>query len=308
MPKTKSLVLLLLGTGCPDNGLVPCMSDIEVGLYEPANNDQFSEGQAITFSAIVNEPCGRDLENATFVLSSDLQGDIITSSDAIDNELQVTTLEDLTPGTHVFTLKAVGETGNSGSDEVIVVVNDNVVPTITLLNPPDEGTSFSLKDPETIQALVTDEQEPLESLVLSWTLNGLPYSGPEHPESNGLVEFEASDLESGCHDLEVTVTDGKGDSSSDTGKLIVWASDDELSSYQWWVDADGDGWGASTEIILDCEEPDGATAAREDGLEDCNDSDPEIYPTHPDYCLLGFSHRRTPNSTHYYMQRCLESQ
>ena len=296
MTTAPSLVLLFLSTGCSDNGLVPCMSNIDVGLFEPAGNDQFSEGQAITFSAMVNDPCGRDLEDATFVLSSDLQGDIITRSESVDSELQLITLESLTPGTHVFTLKAIGETGNSGSDEVVVVITDNVVPTVTFLNPPDEGASFSLKTPETIQALITDEQEDLESLVLSWTLDGLPYSGPEHPEFSGLVEFVASDLEPGCHTIEVTVTDGIGESDSDTGELIIWASEDELLEYQWWVDADGDGWGSSTDVILGCEEPSGTVMAREDGLEDCNDADAEIHPTRPDYCGDGVDSDCSPSS------------
>ncbi len=49
---------------------------------------------------------------------------------------------------------------------------------------------------------------------------------------------------------------------------------DVAAAGEWYVDADGDGWGDETSTILSCGQPEGAVALRGD----CDDSDDSVYP------------------------------
>ena len=69
----------------------------------------------------------------------------------------------------------------------------------------------------------------------------MPFDGPKFADALGNVQFELSDITSGCHDIEVTVSD-IGQSASDTGAFVAYATLEKLNAYQWWVDEDGDGW------------------------------------------------------------------
>ena len=197
-------------------------------------------------------------------------------------------------GTHELTLQVTGDSGTSGQDVVTITVVPNEPPTVDLLNPSVEGATFDTTQPVMIEAVVSDPQEALDSLPLSWTLDGVPFDGPKFADALGNVQFELSDITSGCHDIEVTVSDIKEQSASDTGAFVAYATLEELNAYQWWVDEDGDGWGTDTETLLSCEQPENAVPVRSDGLVDCNDMDDEIYPTRPDYCDDGIDSDCSP--------------
>lgn len=56
--------------------------------------------------------------------------------------------------------------------------------------------------------------------------------------------------------------------------------DDAIDKRSWARDSDGDQYGDATRSVLSCERPDGYAAL--DG--DCDDEDPEVYPTAPESC------------------------
>ena len=297
MRSSPLLFLLLPGLGCTQNaGLVPCMSDLDVGIFDPVASEQFPEGFPITLSAKVSDPCGWDLDDTIMTLSSDQQEDIVVEDTWEDSTLLVTALDTLSLGSHTLTLKATNSNGADGSDEVSIEVVENLPPAVTLTTPPDEGIDFPLDAPEAIEAIVSDPQEPLETLSLSWTLDGMPYDGPTAPDSSGRVSFSLSDVSAGCHTLSVTVTDVMGQTASDSGDIVLWSKEDERTSYQWWLDEDADGWGSDTQTIIACEQPENGVTAQSEDLVDCDDSDPEIHPTHPDYCDDGIDSDCSPLS------------
>ena len=288
-------VLALVLVGCNnDASVIPCMGDIEVGIYAPVDNERFAEGMDVSLTARVTDRCGYDLQTSFWTLSSDLQEQVVIDWEIIEDEIIVTPLEPLMVGTHLLTLNATGENGQDGSDTLSITIVENEPPTVSFMTPGDEGATFDTTEPVMIHAVVADSQEPLDSLQLAWTVDGAPYDGPEYADELGNATFELTGVASGCHDIAVTVTDMKEQSDSDAGSFISYASEEELNAYQWWVDEDGDGWGSDIETVLACEQPSNTVAVRSDGLIDCDDTDAEIYPTRPDYCDDGIDSDCSP--------------
>ena len=76
------------GLGCNgDVGVVPCMGDIEVGIYDPAENEQFADGMPVGLTARVSDLCGRDLNTAIWSLSSDVQERVVIDWEITDGEI-----------------------------------------------------------------------------------------------------------------------------------------------------------------------------------------------------------------------------
>ncbi len=58
--------------------------------------------------------------------------------------------------------------------------------------------------------------------------------------------------------------------------------EDATDATTWYYDADGDGYGDPSSTITACEQPEGATA--EDLALDCDDTNPDVYPSAPELC------------------------
>jgi hypothetical protein len=133
-----------------------------------------------------------------------------------------------------------------------------------------------------IIAVVSDQFEPLDSLILSWTIDGeLALGAPAHADEFGDVSWSPT-LSAGCHTVEVIVEDAMGLSDSAAADFVLYSSLEEVNSYRWWLDEDGDGWGIATYEEISCEAPEntvGFTVA-----EDCDDDNDEVHPGHADYC------------------------
>lgn len=81
--------------------------------------------------------------------------------------------------------------------------------------------------------------------------------------------------------LAVCDNDGTPDKSDysavKTFKTLLLCGVDKTPAPTWYKDADGDGIGIASDVIIACEQPAGYVA--EDG--DCNDADPDVYPGAP---------------------------
>lgn len=272
----------LLLTGCMDSGLSACHDKLEVGITSPAPNAIFAQGFGLTVEANIRSTCGYDLEEyGLFSLTSTEEGELGGSWGISEGKLAFDMDAMLRVGEHTLTLRGVTSEGSSGEDTVAITVVGNDPPSVVLTTPAPEGSDFESGEAVRIQGTVQDSAEPLETLELSWTLNGEPFDGPDHPSSNGEFDFEAQ-VEGGCHRVEVTVTDAVGQEAMDSGDFVLWEESSELQSYLWWSDDDGDGWGVPEGEVLACDAPDGSVAFTV--TEDCNDSDGEIHPGHADYC------------------------
>ena len=84
-----------------------------------------------------------------------------------------------------------------------------------------------------------------------------------------------------CDDTTVNVGPDEGETCNDRDDDCNGLVDD-IDTY--WRDADGDGAGLNTEVVLGCVLPDGYVAAGSLNDVDCDDSDPLTYPGAPPVC------------------------
>jgi hypothetical protein len=276
------LATVLPLSACMDNGISACHDKLEVGILSPAPNAQFAQGFSIPVQANVRSTCGVDLqEEGFFVLTSTEEGELGGSWHMDDGKVVFETDALLRLGEHTLTLRGVTTEGSSGEDTVSIAIVENEDPTVNLTTPDELGADFSEAEGAHIRGWVQDNAEPLESLRLSWTINGETYAGPEHADENGEIDFVAQ-VAGGCHSISVTVTDAVDQSAADSGDFVLWQESSDMNSYLWWSDEDGDGWGVPQGEILACDAPEGSVAFTVE--EDCNDENNEIYPGHADYC------------------------
>jgi hypothetical protein len=267
---------------CMDNGIAACHDKLELGILSPAPNALFAQGFSIPVQANVRSTCGADLaKDGFFVLTSTEEGELGGDWRIEEGAVIFDTDTILRLGDHTLTLRGVTSDGSSDEDTVTITIVENEAPTVDLTTPDEFGANFSTTETPRIQGWVHDNAEPLESLKLTWTINGAPYAGPESPDKNGEFDFIAQ-VEGGCHSIEVTVTDAVDQSVSDHGDFVLWTESSDLNAYLWWLDEDGDGWGIPQGEILACEAPEGSIAFTVE--EDCNDDNSDIYPGHADYC------------------------
>ena len=267
---------------CMDNGISACHDKLELGILSPAPNALFAQGFSIPVQANVRSSCGTDLANeGFFVLTSTEEGELGGDWRIEEGKVIFDTDATLRLGDHVLTLRGVSNDGSSGEDTVTITIVENEPPTIDLTTPDELGANFSTTETVRIQGWVEDNAEPLESLKLTWTINGEPYAGPESPDKNGDFDFIA-EVDGGCHSIEVTVTDAVDQSASDQGDFVLWTESSDMNAFLWWLDEDEDGWGVPQGEILACEAPEGSVAFTVE--EDCNDSNSDVYPGHADYC------------------------
>jgi len=274
--------LAMLGCGS-DKSLTPCNSDIEVGIFEPVDFEIYPQGFPFQLKAIVRDKCGYPLDETSFTLSSNLQEQIVIDYTLEENEIVVNPMEQLQIGEHLLSLGAInGASGNSGSDTVNLNVIENLPPSIQMDYPQANGAVFQTSEPMLVQVSVFDEQEDLDTLRLRWTIDGQIVNAPENPDTFGSGIYTPTGLSNGCHTVEVTVLDSMDQSASASADFVVYTDDAELEAYVYLEDLDGDGWGSPQSDIISCTPIDEGVPFTV--LTDCDDSNPDIHPTHPDYC------------------------
>lgn len=295
----KSQFFILLSTtgmmACSsDKSLTPCNSDIEVGLFEPVDFEIYPQGFSFEIKAIVRDKCGLSLEDTSFTLSSDVQEQIVIDYTLDENEITIVPMEQLELGEHTLSLKATGSTGNNGSDTVQVNIIENTPPSISMSRPLPEGETFQTGEEVSVQVTVADEQEDLDTLRLRWTIDGQIVGGPANPDEFGFAAFTPTALSNGCHRVEVLVLDAMDQSAEVQADFVLYTDEEELEDYLFLEDNDGDGWGAPTNFIISCDPVDEGVPFTVQT--DCDDENPDIHPTHPDYCSDGIDSDCEPST------------
>ena len=278
------LLVLALGAGCSDNRLQSCVTPIEVGITQPNDATEYLQGDALNLDANIRSYCGFEyLDNAMYVLSSSIDGELGGQWSVEQGNYTFSTEQVLSQGTHTLTLSAASENSASGEDSVDIVVLENLPPTVGISAPAPGNNDFAATEGATVLATVADPAEALDSLILSWTLDGLPLEeAPGNADAQGNVSFVLSSAAVGCHELRVTVTDSLDQQSSDSAEFVIWAEPADITPFLWWIDQDDDNYGTSTGVVTSCSSP--GDDWMNPSSEDCDDSDPEVYPGHADYC------------------------
>lgn len=279
---------LAIMAGCSsENEIRNCVTPIEVGITQPDDGREYLQGDALDIAANIRSLCGSGyLEDAIYVITSDLDGELGGQLLIEDGVLTFHSEQVLAVGAHTMTLRADSENSASGEATVEIVVLENLPPSVEISAPDAGNNDFLVSEGVIIQAQVSDPAEDLDSLRLHWTLGGLTIEeGPEYPDAEGNVVWTLVGGETGCHELRVVVTDSLDQQGSDKAELVLWAEQSDLDPYLWWTDQDEDSYGSPQGSVTSCSAPQG------DWLNpttpDCDDTDADIHPGHADYCNDG---------------------
>ncbi len=177
-----------------------------VTITAPPDGSAFAEGTLISFSGTANDAEEGDL-TASLGWSSSLDGAIGTGG-SFSRILSV--------GTHTVTASATDSGGLTGSDSIVVTVNPNTAPAVTISSPAD-GSSFVEGSSVTFTGSATDAEEGDLTAGLSWSssLDGTIGSGGS---------FSISTLSLGSHTVTASVTDSGGLSGQDSIAITIEAA------------------------------------------------------------------------------------
>lgn len=208
-------ILVLTYVGCgegttepPDDPVAP-----RVAINMPTDGAIFVEDATITLAATVTDDEDTALA-AQLDWRSDVDGALGTGA-PIERTLTV--------ATHRLTASVTDSDGLTASDSVMVTVNPNTVPEVSVTAPAND-TTVSSGEEITLQAVGTDAEDGDLSASSSWTstLSGSLGVGAALPVT----------LEVGTHSIVVTIVDSHGASASDTVGIVVGANTPPTLSIQ----------------------------------------------------------------------------
>ena len=278
-------VIVALSSGCvSENEIRNCITPIEVGITQPDDGREYLAGDAIDIEANIRSLCGSSfLEEALYVVTSDVDGELGGQLQVVDGVLNFHSEQIIAVGPHSLTLRADSENSARGEGTVGIIILENLPPTVEIISPNPTDNEFEVSAGATVVAQVSDPAEPLDSLLLRWTLDGVEIdTAPTQSDADGNVTWLLAGADAGCRELQVTVTDNLDQQSSDSTEFILWSELADLSPYQWWMDQDEDGYGTPSGSVSSCLAPVGIWL--NPTLEDCADDNADVYPGHADYC------------------------
>ncbi|MFH1465472.1 MAG: MopE-related protein [Pseudomonadota bacterium] len=248
----------LLSAACSDPGVTVHNSGPGVAITSPGWAQELMEGAPLTVVATVRDD-RTPLADLDLHLTTSQGGTLAFDSTLDEEHDQVTLLiaGGLAEGTQTLTLKAVDAGGAHGEDGVEVEVVRDTAPVAAFVDP-EGGSIWPVGARIDVEVWFQDpDEDDLADLDLAWggALAGMAEL-PAHPDAAGRVEFTIALDEPGEQALEVEATDRWG--LCGTGAVTI-----EIVPR----DEDGDGF-----------------ARLEDGGDDCDDADPDIFPGADEWC------------------------
>ena len=226
-----------------------------VAIESPSSDDEVAEGDDVVVSIRASDP-EEDASSLRLRWSVDdtPQIDAPTNPDALGQA--TLNLSDLSIGTHTVSVEVTDLAGLQSTDTVDFVVLENQPPLVSITTPA-EGDVFGEGAEISVWISVTDPEENPETLVLAWTVDGIPQTdAAANPGMDGTAHLLVTGLLEGEHHVSVSASDAFGGSHSAEVNFNVILRD-----------ADGDGFDS---IVV--------------GGDDCNDEDASIHPDADEIC------------------------
>ena len=296
-----------------------------VAIDHPTDGAEIDEGAELTIAVTAWDP-EEDADSLRLTWSIDDTPQIGAPEHPGSDGLANLVVSDLAVGRHSIAVTATDLAGLSHTDTAEFVVLENMPPTVEITSPAEEEI-FAVGDDVSVWIEASDPEEHVDSLILSWTVDGLPLpSAAANPRVDGLAHLLLEDIEEGAHTITVTIADAFGGTDADTVNIeviqpdadgdgyhsvavggddcndadaeihpdadeicdeidndcdeLIDADDPELTGgIEGYVDTDGDGFGADTDVVMVCEE---GVLVDEGG--DCDDTNEDVNPDATEVC------------------------
>ncbi len=194
----------------------PANSAPTCAITAPEEGASGSEGEAVDFEGVVGDADQAAPELAV-AWRSDLDGALGGEAAGSDGVVRLSTSA-LRTGTHEITLSATDERGAACEASVLYTVG--TPPSIALESPVD-GARYTLGEPVSFSAEVSDGEDAARDLQLSWESDLDGVFSTEGADSGGVAAFTEDGLSAGTHSLTVTVTDSDGFYARATGSFVI---------------------------------------------------------------------------------------
>jgi hypothetical protein len=183
----------------PENILPECT------FLTPESNSSVDEGVEVVFSGTVWDEDG-STDELLVSLSSDLDGELqgLLIDDAGDWTLSSS---ELGVGTHQLVLGVVDDDGGECEAEILFTIGN---PPAVEISAPDQDASFGTNGPVQFDAVVSDDVDTPETLLISWEHADFGVFDETSALEDGSLLVELAELEPGAHEVTVTVTDSQG--------------------------------------------------------------------------------------------------
>lgn len=188
----------------------------ECAIFSPFDGARFIAGETIEFSGIATD-ANIPNEDLQVEWSSDNDGILGNSTPSSEGDASFSTTQ-LSALEHLITMKVIDDIAAECTDQVLIQVMN--APVVSILEPA-AGSVVELGTQVLFEALVTDVEDPYNSIELEWSSSIDGILGTGNPDSQGTVYFVADSLSSGEHEIFLTAQDSDELVSSDDINLIV---------------------------------------------------------------------------------------
>ena len=216
--------LILTALACNDGSLTTknVNATPEAVIILPDSNDggEVEDGTTVLFRAVVSDADYADRSSLLARWRVDSNAEYACDYEAPDENGETSCEIAIVLGMEKVIVEVKDQNNSVGSDEYLLNVIETTPPEIELLSPTVNGL-YKENVVITFEAVVSDEEDNSEELVISWEtdLEGdLELEG--EVSSFGLYESEGMLLE-GTHVVTATVTDTNGKSASDSVEIVV---------------------------------------------------------------------------------------
>ena len=251
-------IWISLSLGCSDHGIKIHEDPPTASLLSPSDNTPFLEGQSVAFEVQLDDN-DDGVDSLDVAWHSDALGTLRGDATLSDDGIQTFVTSELSRGDHTVTVTATDPDGNKATDDVLIKMRPNTDPGVhieTASHDTDDG-DYAEGGEAVINATVWDDEQSVEELRLSWTLNGSPRTdAPDRTDATATTSWTIADLEPGTYTVIATVADPLGATQTSEATIVV-------------IPLDGDGDGQTTGEL---------------GGEDCDDTDPDIGPGSAEVC------------------------